>query len=310
MKKYCFFLLILLTLASTTVLWARNVAAAEPALAGVTAAVKGDAKVLPAAAAVPRALQSGDKIFKGDTITTEADSQLQVLLLDQTVFTLGPSSMIKVDEFIYDPANEEGQVIARMFSGIFRVVSGKVAHKKPEHMKVTLPSGTIGFRGTVVEGEIQGTRSLVILIGPQEGLEERPGKIYVSNLVNGKEAGVLIDQKGFGTVIEGPGEAPLQPFPVPAEDLARIRAALNSNGEKKSGEGIYSQTGMRDVFDMISSHDNVGHQAVRDGKMMTAPLQGGVFTQTPGGLPKTLPGPGFSAAASRGDEDHQTNDRK
>ena len=78
--------------------------------------------------AAVHALKSGDKVFMGDKVETGPDGQLQVLLLDQTVFTLGPLSAVKVDEFIYDPKTDDGKVKASMLKGIFRVVSGKIAH--------------------------------------------------------------------------------------------------------------------------------------------------------------------------------------
>ena len=64
----------------------------------------------------------------GDKIETGTDGQLQILLLDKTVFTLGPLSAITVDEFVYDPKNAGDE--AGMVKGVFRAVTGKVANKK------------------------------------------------------------------------------------------------------------------------------------------------------------------------------------
>ena len=66
-------------------------AAAESIQAGVAAAVNGDVKATTLSDKVPHVLKSGDKVFMGDKIETGADGQLQVMLLDQTVFTLGAS---------------------------------------------------------------------------------------------------------------------------------------------------------------------------------------------------------------------------
>ncbi|MDD5227082.1 MAG: FecR domain-containing protein [Candidatus Omnitrophica bacterium] len=98
--------------------------------AGVAAAVKGEVSAMTPSAKAAHPLKSGDKIFMGDKIETGAGGQLQILLLDQTVFTLGPLSTITVDEFVYDPNNAGDK--AGMVKGIFRAVSGKVAAKKQE----------------------------------------------------------------------------------------------------------------------------------------------------------------------------------
>ena len=98
--------------------------------AGVAASVQGEVKATTPPAKSAHLLKSGDKIFMGDKIETGADGQLQILLLDQTVFSLGPLSAISVDEFVYDPENAGDK--AGMVKGIFRAVSGKVSSKKQE----------------------------------------------------------------------------------------------------------------------------------------------------------------------------------
>ncbi|MFH1208794.1 MAG: FecR domain-containing protein [Candidatus Omnitrophota bacterium] len=222
MKKN--FWITIVTLAALTVWTLGSVfAGAEtPMRAGVAAAVKGEVKATTPPGKAAHPLKSGDQVFMGDKIETGADGQLQILLLDQTVFTLGPSSGIAVDEFMYDPANDNGKVKASMLKGIFRVVSGKVAHKKPENMSVDLPAGSIGFRGTNVAGIIDGQRSMIVLLGPVGA-----GRIYVTNIVNGEVVGVDIDQAGNATIVEGANSAPAAVFQVSEADLNRIAGALS-----------------------------------------------------------------------------------
>jgi FecR protein len=203
--------------------------------AGVAAAVKGEVKATTPPGVAARSLKSGDKVFMGDKVETGTDGQLQILLLDQTVFTLGPSAGITVDEFVYDPSNDEGKVKASMMKGIFRVVSGKIAHKKPENMSVDLPAGSIGFRGTNVAGIIDGKKSTIVLLGPV-GV----GRIYVTNLVNGEIVGVDIDEAGNATIVDGENSAPAAVFQVSEADLNRIAGALT---QQTSGTGDGSMAG-------------------------------------------------------------------
>jgi hypothetical protein len=79
---------------------------------------------------------------------------MQILLLDQTVFTIGPESELVIDEFVYDPKTNAGKLSAEITKGVFRFVSGKIAHEKPEDMNVKLPAGTLGVRGTMVAGRV------------------------------------------------------------------------------------------------------------------------------------------------------------
>ena len=103
--------------------------------AGEAAAVRGEVKATTPPERVSHPLKDGDKIFMGDKIETGAGSQLQILLLDKTVFSLGPLSTITVDEFVYDPGNAGDK--AGMVKGIFRAVSGKMAQRKQEDVAET-----------------------------------------------------------------------------------------------------------------------------------------------------------------------------
>ena len=71
--------------------------AAAQERAGVSAAVRGDVQVASAASGaagtvVGRQARGGEPIFLGDRIRSAADSGMQLMLLDETTFTIGPSS--------------------------------------------------------------------------------------------------------------------------------------------------------------------------------------------------------------------------
>ena len=241
MKKYFGIAAIILGVLSAGTLGSLFAETAGPVQAGVAAAVKGDVKATTPPDKAPHALKSGDKVFMGDKIETGVDGQLQVLLMDETVFTLGPSSAITVDEFIFDPKNDDGKVKASMVKGIFRVVSGKVAHKKPENMSVDLPAGAIGFRGTNVAGIIDGQKTTVVLLGPV-GV----GRIFVTNIVNGEVVAVDVNEAGFATIVDGPNSAPVPVFQVSEADLNRIAGALGqqmSRGDTSTTGDISNMAG-------------------------------------------------------------------
>ncbi len=205
---------------------------AQPVQAGVAAGVQGDVKITTEGSSA-RALKSGDPVLMGDLIETDPNGKLQIMLLDETVFTLGPLSSIKVDEFVYNPANDEGKVKASMLKGIFRVVSGKIAHKNSANMAVDLPAGAIGFRGTNVAGIIDGQKTMIVLLGPV-GV----GRIYVTNTVNGQVIGVDIDEAGNATIIDGPNSGPIPVFQVSQADLDKIAAALGQPNTNTGNSGV------------------------------------------------------------------------
>ncbi len=194
--------------------------------AGVAAAVRGQVQQISYAAprSVGRIVASGDDILLGDRIATGPDAGLQIMLLDQTVFTIGPESALVIDEFVYDPATSGGKVGASILKGTFRFVSGKVAAKDPRNMRVKLPVGYVGVRGTTVMGETDGKTATVALIGagPRNNAGVPPGRIVVGG--GGGEQEVF--RAGYFVDIAGPGARPTSPRPLPPGVMARWSASL------------------------------------------------------------------------------------
>ena len=203
---------------------------------GAAAAVRGLVNAMAPGATVGRVVQSGKPLYLNDHVTTDAAGRLQVLLLDQTVFTVGPNSDMVLDEFVYDPATDKGKVTARITKGVFRFVTGKVARKDPASMKVNLPVGTIGIRGTIAAGQVSGQGATVILLGPgsQNNANENPGAVFVFN-ANGR---VDLTQPGFGTTL-GPGGPPTSPVDMSAQ----LQQLLGALGGPPSGGPHAAATG-------------------------------------------------------------------
>ncbi|MDE2510092.1 MAG: FecR domain-containing protein, partial [Elusimicrobia bacterium] len=175
---------------------------------------------------------------------TGAGARMQIMLLDQTVFTIGPNSDMMLDEFVYDPKTNAGKVSAQITKGVFRFVTGKIAQRDPSDMKVKLPVGTIGIRGTMVEGTVDGKNADILLTGPgpDNNAHERPGGITVSN----GGGSTNIDASGYGTSIHD-GGPPSPGYRFSPEQVKGIQGPLSgpagggsdhaSNGGSQSGPG-------------------------------------------------------------------------
>lgn len=173
-------------------------------------------------------ISSGQKVFLGDDIKVGAQGRLQVMLLDETVFTLGANSVMRIDEFVYDPGRANtARLITSIKSGAFRFVSGQVARLNNDAMKVKLPAATIGVRGTSVGGEVteDGTAT-VILLGPapNNALGVPAGSISVAN----DSGTIAITRLGFATEVSAPSEAspPSAPVRATPEQLERVETSL------------------------------------------------------------------------------------
>lgn len=197
---------------------------------GAAGAVSG--KVTAAAGgAAARTLSSGSQVFHKDSVTTDSKGKLQVMLLDQTVFTVGPDSNIVLDEFIYDPFTGAGKVTANVTKGVFRFVTGQVAGKRPADMKIKIPAGTIGIRGTFGAGSVQPNGDTLLGLlgpGPDNNGGERVGGMDIDT---GNDTQSL-DEPGTGVTIKPDGDVS-EPFTLTPEQTA----SLNAGGSDKGAGG-------------------------------------------------------------------------
>jgi len=195
--------------------------------AGVSAAVKGQVALNRPQAAVGHQVAGGEAIFLQDAIQSGPRSGMQILLLDETVFTIGPESEMVVDEFVYDPQTNTGKVGAQITKGVFRFVTGRVARQNPADMNVKLPSGTLGVRGTIVAGRVDAVKqsSLLVLLG--EGRENDTGS--PASAFEACNAGVCkqVRRPGYGLKIDGPGFPPSEPFLVPLPEIDRLTQSVS-----------------------------------------------------------------------------------
>ena len=206
---------------------------------GAAAAVRGAVKAQAPGQAVGRVIGSGKAMYLNDHVTTDAAGHLQVMLLDETVFTLGPNSDMVLDEFVYDPNTSAGKVTASIAKGTFRFVSGKIAHNAAtDNMKIKLPVGTMGIRGTIGAGDVDGTHTTIILAGPgtHNNAGENPGSIA---LTNGGST-VILNRPGFGSTML-PGQPPTPPHDMSGQ-LGGLMGQLGTGGGS-SGRGSQASSG-------------------------------------------------------------------
>lgn len=192
--------------------------------AGVSAGVRGEVLRTASAAGQPTnvAFKGGDAVFMGDGIESKPDAGMQVMLLDQTTFTIGPDSRLTIDEFVYDPAAGTGKVGASILKGGFRFVSGKVAANKPSDMVVKTPSATIGIRGTAVLGSVGPTETIIALAGP--GRNNDTGDKMAGADIFTPNGNAELRRPGFAARIVG--SLPPEIIRLTPELLARLESVL------------------------------------------------------------------------------------
>jgi hypothetical protein len=106
----------------------------------------GAAFIVRAGALVPA--QAGQVIFEADGLRTGADGRLGITLKDDTRIALGPSSEVRVDRFVYAPADARIGLVLKVVRGVMAYVSGRIAKLSPDSIRLETPAAVVGVRGT------------------------------------------------------------------------------------------------------------------------------------------------------------------
>jgi hypothetical protein len=99
---------------------------------------------------VKRPAQTGDRLEAADGIITGPDSSVGITSIDNSRFSAGPRSYIELEQFQFDPTTYDGASSAKMQHGTLAIISGHIAKRSPDAMKVRTPTTILGVRGTRV----------------------------------------------------------------------------------------------------------------------------------------------------------------
>jgi len=108
--------------------------------------VVGEAAVVRDGQSIPA--RPGFKLNAGDTLETGPDGRLGVILRDDSLVSLGPSSRIAIEKFLFLPAEGSLGLTTRILRGTMAYVSGLIGRLAPESATFVTPVATIGVRGT------------------------------------------------------------------------------------------------------------------------------------------------------------------
>ena len=76
------------------------------------------------------------------------NSAVSVVLRDGTTMVLGANSHVDLKNFTYDATTQEGNVLVSVLRGSMRMLTGLIGKTRPDAIKVTTPTSTIGILGT------------------------------------------------------------------------------------------------------------------------------------------------------------------
>ena len=132
----------LFTVFAICLLWCTNTVASI----GNVSEIKGKGSIKRTDGAKVVIEQSLD-VFSYDEVTT-GRGRTAIDFIDDTRVEVTEHSKLIIDEFVYDPANNEGGFTLTAALGTVRYASGQIAKDHKENIKIQTPTATIGVRGT------------------------------------------------------------------------------------------------------------------------------------------------------------------
>lgn len=170
----CWILVLLLAVAEITAAQRPSVGTVER-IQGRCIAIFGDST---------RRLREGDEIHQYDVLITSAGARLQIVLADGTRVRLAEEAELLVDEFVFEPEANRGNLSLRALLGAFEFSGGAIEDLSEPGVEIMTPVAMLGVRGTafwagpiddgygvlVLDGEVEvANRGGNVTLGPGEG---------------------------------------------------------------------------------------------------------------------------------------------
>jgi hypothetical protein len=122
--------------------------AQQPAAAGRIKLASGQVFLVRGGTSEPARV--GQEVYESDSLRTGSDGRLGVTLIDDTRVSLGPSSEVRLNSFLFTPAEGRLGLVLNFVRGMAVYVSGKIAKLAPDSIRLETPGAIVGVRGTTV----------------------------------------------------------------------------------------------------------------------------------------------------------------
>ncbi|AZZ91617.1 hypothetical protein EUZ85_13120 [Hahella sp. KA22] len=197
-----------------------------------------------------RPLNRRAAIYVGDTLTTGADSMLQLRFTDKALMTLRENTRFTIEEYSPGDEGKGGAAIMQLLEGGFRTITGSIGKGDSDAYKVSTHAASIGIRGTHYEAlESSGQKLLLAVWQGGVRVENTAGALDLGEDVAFRFSAITPGQAPEG-LLQAPPEMQ-QGLPIPKAEARRARpqgaTADNANEESEETSTSSGQTAEADA---------------------------------------------------------------
>jgi len=202
---------------------------------GAVAEIEGQAEVMRAGTAQWTPLQAGGTVQLGDQVRTLPRSKLKLLFRDDSVVTLGPGAVLKVDEQVAGAAAPVSRF--SLFVGTVRALVTDRYGGAGARFEVETPTAVAGVRGTEFIAAYDEAREETVVVGLFDTTGVR------SKMDPGGQREVRVGPGQMTTV--GRGKYPIRPTATPEGMLRSFTGSTEVRGGKPvvPGKGAKGEAG-------------------------------------------------------------------
>ena len=158
-------------------------------------------------------LAPGSELHANETVRTGDVGKADLVFVDRTNLTVGPTSEVKLDQFVYDPVGNKGKVVIQATRGAFRFATGTQDHSA---YQLNTPYGSLGVRGTAFTCEVKPKGQKQQVAGCDIKCTVESGSVEAATAGGAKktfQAGQTFCQSGNNFTVASAGGPPPPPPP-------------------------------------------------------------------------------------------------
>ena len=149
-----------------------------------------------------RELTLGSPIFNDDIVSTDLKGSVEIQFTDGALLSQGPGSKVHLDDYVFDPDNDAGEITMSLIQGTFRSVTGQIVDMNPEGFQIETANTTIGIRGTTTGHVIgaDGQEQHIVVDFVDKPVIIRPAAGGPIRIITQDGMGVTASASGIGSV--------------------------------------------------------------------------------------------------------------
>ena len=133
----------------------------------------------------------GDPVFSGDEIRTSDGAEVQVMMRDQSVFSMGSQSSLQINQFNFTPDGNDNRFDLKINTGDVKILSGRIG-AADNKLTVNIADAVVNLSGGEVAASSNGAKTDLVLLSGRANIRRN----QISREIFKSGWGITLDENG------------------------------------------------------------------------------------------------------------------